>query len=109
MILAAILILLAFGSGFVLRGTRAAVAGVTCNALAIFALIWAVFVHLPHALHDLPRPQSLPATEEQLRRILEVGGGIGLWLAILLLLLAIAFDILALEGNRRGRGGESAL
>ena len=99
-IFAAVLILLAFAAGFVLRGTRAAVAGVTGNALALFALIWAVFVRLPHALHDLPRPQSLPATEAQIARVLEVGGGVGLWLTILLLLLAIAFDILALNGPR---------
>ena len=79
----------------------------TGTALAILALILAVFVRLPRAVHDVPKPHSLPVTEEQLRRVIEVGGGIGLWLAILLLLLAIAFDILALN-RLRPRGGESA-
>ena len=108
-ILAALLILLAAASGVLLSARPAAIVGVAGDALAIFVLILAVFVRLPRALHDLPRPQSLPVAEPQLARILEVGGGVGLWLAILLLLVAIAFEILAAKGRRAPAPGENAL
>ena len=98
-ILAAALILLTLLLGLVLKARTAAMAGVAGNVLAMLTLIYAVFLRLPRTLYELPRPPSLSVSQGQLGRILEVGGGIGFWLALLFLAVAIGLDLLAL--NRR--------
>jgi hypothetical protein len=103
-ILAAALILLTLLLGLTLKAKAAAVTGVAGSALAILALIYAVFLRLPRTLYQLPRPPSLSVTQAQLARILEVGGGIGFWLALLFLALAIGLDLLALNRKESGAG-----
>ena len=96
-VLAFLLVVLSLALGFIRKGRLAVFGGAAGNVLAILATIWAIFVRLPQALHGFPPPASAPVTQEQLSRILEVNGGIGFWLMVLFLVLAIVLDLLALN------------
>jgi hypothetical protein len=99
---AAAAILLALLLGFLLKGAAGAIIGIVASLAAIGAVAWSVFYRVPHAVFNTPPGSGggprLSAEEAQ--RILHVDAGMGFWLMVFALLLAILFNGLSLRKGR---------
>jgi len=101
----AALILLALLASFLLKGSAGAIAGIGGSALAIGALCYSVFISYPPAVRAAFAANNPSAagggehtpTTDQIAQILSVKPAAGFWFALLLLGLAILFNVLAMR------------
>jgi len=97
------LILLALLATFLLKGATGAIAGIGGSALALGALIWSVFIYFPDAaraalLASGGNPGGGPQPNiEQMAQIIQVKPEIGFYLVLIMLVAAIAFNVLAMR------------
>jgi hypothetical protein len=98
----AALILLALLGSFLLKGGAGAIAGIAGSALAFAALAWSVFMHFPPAAREALMASNSNSGEtqptlEQLAQIVQVKPELGFYLTLVMLVLAILFNILAMR------------
>jgi hypothetical protein len=101
---AAAAILLTLILGFVLKGTAGPILGIVGSLGAIGAVAWSVFMRIPEAVFSSP-PQGgngPPMAAEQARQIIHVDPGIGFWLMVTLLVLAIVLYVVAIGKGKAG-------
>jgi hypothetical protein len=101
----AALIVLALLGSFLLKGAAGAIAAIGGSALAFAALCYSVFVSYPPAVRaafaahnpsGAGRGESVP-TPDQIAQILSVKPATAFWIVLLLLALAILFNVLAMR------------
>jgi hypothetical protein len=103
-IVGAVLILLALAASFLLKGGMGAVAAIAGCVLAVVALCYSVFMHVPQmareafaASGNTPGGGSGGPSSAQLAEIIQVRAEIGFWLTILALVAAIVLNFMAMR------------
>jgi len=103
-IVGAVLILLALAASFLLKGGMGAVAAIGGCVLAVVALCYSIFMHVPQmareafaASGNTPGGGSGGPSSAQLAEIIQVRAEIGFWLTILALVAAIVLNFMAMR------------
>ena len=100
----AALLLLALIASFLLKGSAAAIAGIGGSVLAIVAFCYSVFVSYPPAViaafvagNGRSGGEAANLGADQLARILSVKPEAAFWFVLIMLVLAIVFNVMALR------------
>lgn len=99
----AALIVLALIATFLLKGAAGAIAGIGGSALAIAALCYSIFLHVPQAARDAFASSGSASgggsgpSPEQLAQIIQVKVEFGFYLTLVMLILAIVFNVMAIR------------
>jgi len=99
----AALILLALIASFLLKGSAAAIAGIGGSVLAIAAICYSVFVHYPPSViaafmaNNRGGGEAANLGTDQLTQILSVKPEAGFWFVLIMLVLAVVFNVMALR------------